>query len=101
MVCVVFCLPYFYSPTKKTSIRIKCLAPSLKTFPLRNGSLKNLEQKRQQLEALLQAADFGGEDFGLVISRCSSTGCMKTDGKYKDKPAASVQTVELAGVQAS
>ena len=61
-VCVVFCLPYFIHQ-QKTVYQNQVLGPrlilSLNTFPLRNGSLKNLEQKRQQLEALLQALGFG------------------------------------------
>ena len=104
MVCVVFCLPYFYSPTK-ISLSESSAWPQI-DFKLKNFSTKErvLEESGTETSttgSLTSGCRFWGQDFGLVFSRCSSTGCMKTDGKYKDKPAAIVQTVELAGVQPS
>ena len=93
--CVLFIVCHIFIHQQKSVYQNQVLGPrlisSLKTFPLRNGSLKNLEQKRQQLEALLQAADF----------RIRILDWLPRDAHRQDKPAAIVQTVELAGVQPS
>ena len=101
--CVLFFVCHIFIHQQKSVYQNQVLGPrfisSLKTFPLRNGSLKNLEQKRQQLEALLQAADFGIRILDWFSRDAHRQDVWKPMCKYKDKPAAIVQTVELAGVQ--
>lgn len=83
MVCVVFCLPYFYSPTKTTVYQNQVLGRPQIYFKLKNVSTKErvLEESGTEtstIGSLISGCGFWTGFLAMLIDRMYDNRCVNT-----------------------